>query len=488
MAAIITEKFRQHNAEQFLESFSEAVANNYYLFIGKSSPFTSSTTGGDDNTPPAPNDDVSSEFYKWDSMLGAKLISSADVSFVVPRRSWANNTTFDMYEHDISASNPTTSGATNLYEGTFFFSTTENKVYKVLDNNGGTAYSGAEPTTTSTTPFELGGYTLQYMYSLTTSQIQKFLTTDFTPVATDSTVAGAAVDGAIDIVRVTGGSGYTNGTYFSPVDGDGTGGIVQIEVSGGAIVGQGSSGSNMFANGTGYTFATVDLTNVYTDSALTVAGSIGSGTGGSVQPIISPKGGHGSNAISELGGHFVMMNSKLEQNEGQDVTVANDFREVGILKDPFNFNTTTVSTQSTARMTTAVVMASAPSNPYEIDEKITQSTTGAVGRVVEWDATNNILYFVQERFVDYGIHANGNAVGFSGGNVITGATSNASATPLTTAGTVNTIDFNSSATGGRGYNDPELQPNSGHILYVENRRPISRASDQTEDIKIVVEF
>ena len=28
-----------------------------------------------------------------------------------------------------------------------------------------------------------------------------------------------------------------------------------------------------------------------------------------------------------------MMNSKLEQNEGQDVTVVNDFREVGILKD-----------------------------------------------------------------------------------------------------------------------------------------------------------
>ena len=166
-----------------------------------------------------------------------------------------------------------------------------------------------------------------------------------------------------------------------------------------------------------------------------------------------------------------MMNSKLEQNEGQDVTVANDFREVGILKDPFNFNTTTVSTQSTARMTTAVIIPSAPSNPYEIDEKITQSTTGAVGRVVEWDATNNILYFVQERFVDYGIHANGNAVGFKfGGNVITGAISNETATPLTTAGTVNNINFNSSATGGRGYNDPELEPNSGHILYVENRR------------------
>jgi len=29
MAAIITEKFRQHNAEQFFESFSEAAASTY---------------------------------------------------------------------------------------------------------------------------------------------------------------------------------------------------------------------------------------------------------------------------------------------------------------------------------------------------------------------------------------------------------------------------------------------------------------------------
>ena len=87
MAAIITEKFRKHNADQFYESFSEAAASTYYLFIGKSSPFTNSTSGGDDNSPPTPKDDVSSEFYKWDSMLAAKLISSSDVSFVIPKRS-----------------------------------------------------------------------------------------------------------------------------------------------------------------------------------------------------------------------------------------------------------------------------------------------------------------------------------------------------------------------------------------------------------------
>ena len=50
MAAIITEKFRLHNAEQFQESFGEAAPSTYYLFIGKSSPFTTSTSGGNDNT------------------------------------------------------------------------------------------------------------------------------------------------------------------------------------------------------------------------------------------------------------------------------------------------------------------------------------------------------------------------------------------------------------------------------------------------------
>jgi hypothetical protein len=488
MAAIITEKFRQHNAEQFFESFSEASASTYYLFIGKSSPFSVSTSGGDDNSPPTPNDDVVLEQHKWDSMLAAKLISSSDVVYCAPRRNWTNSTTYDMYEHDISVSNPTSSGATNLWDSTFYFMTSEYKVYKVLDNNGGTAYSGVEPTTTSAIPFELGGYTLQYMYTLSVSNIDKFLTSDFIPVVTDSTISAAAANGSIDTVRITAGSGYTDGTYYTAIDGDGSSGIVEIVVSGGAIQPQGSSGTNVFAAGTGYTFATVDLTDTYSDNALTLSSSIGAGTGGSVTPIISPRGGHGFNAVEELGAHYVMMNTKLEQAEGDDVTVANDFREVGIVKDPFNFGTTTVSSASTRRQSYAIKMAAAPSTDYIIDEKITQSSTGAVGRVVEWDATNNILYYVQERFADFGINAAGNYVAFSGANTVTGATSLAAAIPSSTASENVTLTGGTVLTFTTGYANPELEPDSGHILYVENRRPISRASDQTEDIKIVVEF
>jgi hypothetical protein len=421
-------------------------------------------------------------------MLAAKLISSSDVSYVIPRRDWANNTIYDMYEHDISSTNTTASGATNLYDGTFFFMTSEYKIYKVLDNNGGTAYSGAEPTSTVTTPFELGGYTLQYMYSLSTSQVQKFVTSDFIPVVTDATVSAAATDGAIDVVRVTAGSGYTDGTYYAPIDGDGSNGVVEISVSGGAIESQGSAGTNVYASGSGYTFANVDLTDTYSDTALTTAASMGAGTGGAVTPIVSPKGGHGYNAVYELGGHYVMMNTKLEQAEGDDITVANDFREVGIVKDPYNYGTTTIATASTRRQSFAVKMASAPTTDFEIDEKITQSTTGAVGRVVEWDSTNNILYFVQERWSDYGIDTSGNYVAFSGANTITGATSTAAGTPSSTASETVTLAGGASLVFTSGYANPELEPNSGEILYVENRRPISRASDQTEDIKIVVEF
>ena len=45
MPAIITNKFRIHNSEQFTESFSEASANTYYLAIGRPQAFGTSTRG-----------------------------------------------------------------------------------------------------------------------------------------------------------------------------------------------------------------------------------------------------------------------------------------------------------------------------------------------------------------------------------------------------------------------------------------------------------
>jgi hypothetical protein len=499
MTAIITQKFRQHNAEQFYESFSEAAKSTYYMLIGKATPFTAGTSGGTDSAPPTPVDDVSSEFYVWDQTIAGKNIATTDVQYVIPRRDWANSTTYDMYDDTVSASNTSTSGATNLYDSTFFFRTSENRVYLVLDNGGGSAYSGTEPTSEANTPFASGGYILKYMYTISASDQVKFLTTDFMPVRTNSTVSSAATDGKIESLVVTGGSGYTQGTYFAAVYGDGanqgtaSGAIVKIVVDSDGVLNAfgltDGTDTTVFAGGSGYTFGTVNLGSGFTfsDSALTSASAIG-GSGGSIRVVISPKGGHGSNAVDQLGGHYVMLNTLFIGAERDDLLTGNDFRNIAIAVDPTNFGTSTVATDSTIRQTYALKLTSL-SGTFTADEKITQASTGAVGKVVEWDSDLSILYYQQERYGDYGTpSANGGLIAFSGANAVTGADSSASGTPDADADSAVTLSGGNTITFTDGYANPELQPDSGDIIYNENRSPISRATDQTEDIKIIVEF
>jgi len=430
--------------------------------------------------------------------LAAKKIASTDITYAIPRRDWANSTTFDMYRHDISSSTTATSGASNLYDSTFYFITSDYRVYKVLDNNGGTAFSGSEPTSESTSPFASGGYVIKYMYSITASESAKFLTSDYAPVSNDSTVTAAATDGKIESLAITAGSGYTDGTYYAAVFGDGSsqgtssGAVVRITVTSGAIASFGltaGTDTTIHAGGSGYTFGTVNLGNdfIFSDTALSTSSTLGSGTGGAVDVIISPKGGHGNDAIAELGGHFVLNAVTLTQAEGDDVTTQNDFRQVGLVVDPTTYGTSTIASSTTARQT-FVVKIDTNSGTFEADEQITQATTGAVGKVVEFDSSLSLLYFQQERFSGFGTSTTNNGLTvFSGANQITGGTSGATGT---TAGTTETVTLanNNTLTLTSGYANPELQPDSGNIVYLENRKPIQRDSDQTEDIKLIIEF
>jgi hypothetical protein len=499
MTAIITQKFRQHNAEQFYESFSEAAKSTYYMLIGKATPFTAGTSGGTDSAPPTPVDDISSEFYVWDQTIAGKNISSTDVQYVIPRRDWANATTYDMYDDTVSASNTSTSGATNLYDATFFFRTSDNRVYMVLDNGAGSAYSGTEPTSEANTPFASGGYILKYMYTISASDQVKFLTTDFMPVRTNTTVSSAATDGKIESLVVTGGSGYTEGTYYAAVYGDGanqgtaSGAIVKIVVDADGVLNAfgltDGTDTTIYAGGSGYTYGTVNLASGYTfsDAALTSASAIG-GSGGSIRVVISPKGGHGSNAVDQLGGHYVMLNTLFIGAERDDLLTGNDFRNISIVVDPATYGTSTVATDATIRQTSALKLTSV-SGTFTADEKITQTSTGAIGKVVEWDSDLSILYYQQERYGDYGTNSTTGAfVAFSGANAVTGASSSASGTPDADADSAVTLSGGNTITFTDGYANPELQPDSGDIIYNENRSPISRATDQTEDIKIIVEF
>ena len=486
MPAIITNKFRLHNASNFVESFSESSPNIYYLAIGRPQAFATSTAGdsrtqfeGTDASPLTPVDSVSDEFYFFDDVIAAKRITSSDVSRVIPRRNWTTGTTYDMYRHDygqyVKGSSSSTisanSGATSLADATFYVLSSDNNVYKVIDNNGNSA-STVEPTGTSTSILTTGdSYKWKYMYTLTASEQTNFLSTDFMHVSTDSTVSSAAVDGAIDTIKIkTAGSGGANGTHTGvAIRGDGSSGVCSVTVSGGAV-----TAVTVTTAGSGYTFAYVRNADIVSAGATSLSGA-------ELDVIIPPKGGHGANAVEELGGHFVMMNTDFtgdESSNSGDFTTANDFRRVGLLLDPTTGGSAASAT--TLRGTKAVKLSGTPGT-FTVDEEINQASTGAVGKVVEYDSTNKILYYIQTRFNDEGVDSNGNLTAFSGANAITGQDSSASGTPDTTTQTVDNIVFSS------GYNSGEIDSDTD-VLYQENRSPITRASDQTENIKLIVEF
>jgi len=486
MPAIITNKFRIHNQEQFVESFTESAANVYYLGIGRPQAFTTYTRGdlrtdnsGSDSAPLTPVDSIGDEFYTFDDLLAAKKVTSSDVSIVIPRRNWATGTVYDYYRHDYgnrvtggTSTQAANSGATNLFDATFYVMSSAFNVYKVLDNNGNAA-STVEPTGTSSSILTTGdGYKWKYMYTLSATQQSNFLSTDFMAVATNSTVSSAAVDGAVNIVKIkTAGSGGTNGTHTGvPIRGDGSSGVASVVVSGGAV-----TSVTVTTPGTGYTFAYIRNADIVTAGATSLSGA-------ELDVIIEPKGGHGKNAIKELGGFFVMMNTNFEAGETSnsgDFTTANDFRRVVLMRDISSGGS--AATATTLRGTKAVLLTGSPGT-FTADEEINQATTGAVGKVVEFDSSNNILYYIQTRFNDEGVDSNGNLTAFSGANTITGQSSSATGTPSTSSSTVDSVVFTS------GYNAGEITADSGDIMYVENRSPITRAADQTENVKLIIEF
>jgi hypothetical protein len=419
MPAIATSKFRVHNAEQFLESLSEAANTTLYFYVGGVTPFA------DDSEPPTPtNSTANIEFIPWRDSIAAKRVQASDAVHVVDRYNWTTGTVYDQYDDQ----------DTNLLDDDFYVMTDEYNVYKCLFNDGGAA-STVKPTGTSTARFTTAdNYVWKYMYTLTTSDALKFLTNEYIPVRTDGTVSAAAVDGAIESIIVTaGGSAYGSAPGVT-IDGDGTGATATAVIGGGIV-----TGVTITNAGSGYTFATI---------------TFASGAA-AARAILSPKGGHGANAIEELGGKFIMLNVRLDGTEGGTISTENDFRKVGLIRDPYEYGTSNRALASNYRQTFRYTVADA-TGAFTLDETVTVGSNTAT--VVEWDNANKYLYTAKPLPKDFA-----NTGSISGG----------------TSGTTGTIS---------GISTPGLQPYTGDVLYIENRSPISRATDQIEDVKLIIEF
>jgi hypothetical protein len=431
MTSIVTNKFRIHNAQQFIEAFDETANTAMYLTIGKVTSFP------DDNSPPTPNTSVANtEYTIWRDMYAAKRIVSSDASHAIPRVDWTSGTVYAQYD-DLD---------NGLFSSDFYVMTDTYDVYKCLFNNGGGA-STTKPTGTGTTPFTTAdGYIWKYMYTVTTTRALKFLTSDYIPVQTLTvndgtaqwTVQGAAIDGGIHTVIVTNaGSGYFSGNTTVTITGDGTGATANVTTSAepGTI-----TRINITNPGSGYTTATVAIS--------------GDGSSATARAIISPKGGHGHDAVEELNGKFIMLNSRLDGNEANTFSTSNEFRQITLVRDPLKYGSSDREFAALARQTYRYTLTGV-SGTFLADESVGDGTNNSI--VIEWDATNSYLYTtlpINQEFANASL-----------------LTSNSGAT-----GTISVI------------NTPAFEPYTGDIVYVENRVPIGRADDQIEDVKLIIQF
>ena len=495
MAAIITEKFRLNNAKQFVEDVTEATSATY-TFIGRGHAWT------DDASPPTPVDSPNDEFDAYRNMVALKKVATTDISHAIVRRDWTTSTQYDEYRHNYASGNAASTGATTLWDSLFYVVTDDYNVYKCLSN--GTAdhtaanVSTVKPDhTTLATPTESDQYQWKYMYSITASDVIKFVTNDFIPIktmgaqlavnggvdtgsqdgrlgdaATDDgsaqwDVENGAVDGALDKARIiAGGSGYTNATTASiAIRGDGTGGVCTVTTASGGV-----TAVTVTTAGSGYTYAYVaneDITGYSPDGDQPADGTNNSAN---IEFIIGPKHGHGADAIEELGGNYVILNSRLEYAEGSgDFPTDNDFRQIGVVVSPTDYGSNTLCSASTltAYKTMEFVSSgfSAPTVDTIIRNASTELKTTAVGVVVSVDSSTRII-----SYLPYPNEA-GNFVDFANSNTI-----------YSSAGTHGTLKASSAIV------NEEVARHSGDIIYLENRGAVSRASDQIEDIKLIVEM
>ena len=580
-----------NNAKAFVSALSAADGRNtknsvvLYAAVGNNYEYPN------EPTPISPADNE--QYLQYEAhreFIGAKKITTSDVSHVVPRYDWTSGTVYSMYRDTDE----------DMYERSYYVLTNEYNVYKCLYNNKGEA-STVKPTGFSTDAFTTSdGYTWKYLYTVSLGDANKFLTTLHMPVKTITTgdgstesdrqlaVQNAAVNGAIEILETVNiGSGYhtvANGVVEaggkssvrlsavgdnppSPLDNYYNGSSVYIISGTGAgqlrrIIDYDGSTKNFTVNtafatvpntdsrvivsptvtiivdGVGakaYTrvieatgaisnIAVIDTGNKYTRAKALITSNNIHGTGATANVVISPVGGHGSDPIRELAGDKIMLNVIFNGNEGVSangngyIPSNTEFRSISILKDPVlkvDSNNNTVAVESiantsnsptTLRLTDRLTVSytqmdgSTPINALAPRDIITnkrnllRARSGALEFITELSPTQrntdalkkalhaanaNIVYIRDDETVSdpsfYTVYINnvesyGNYPAFTKDDVILKSTAE------TEIATVEALK------------GPEANTFSGQLLYAENVQVVERDVDQTEDIKIILDF
>lgn len=442
MVSIYSTNLQVYNAEQFRNSVQSTEQPYIYFTFGKVGSWAN------DSAPPQANSSVAYFYDVWKNMIGAKKIQGNDIKLGVRRFDWEANTVYNAYD-DCGCSL-----VLNNANSKYFVLTDDWNVYKCISNNRG-SISTVKPTSkiTSTSVQTADNYIWKYMYTLSDEDRLRFLTAQYMPVKTLTEDDGslqwqvqtAAVQGSIEAVFVMySGSGYSaNNPPTVTLVGDGTGATAIATVN---AISTGIERITITNKGAGYTYANAILSVATANSA-------------NIRPVMSPPGGHGARPTEELGGTYAIINTRLRGTEDGILDVQNEFRQTALIKNPLLLNTQNLASNLVYSQTTTLIMDQGISN-YAEDEFVYQGSSLATatfrGTVASWNPDTNVLELVD-------------TVGNPTTDILTGNSTKVSRYVESVIA-------------------KDLQPYSGSLLYINNITPIQRASDQTEDFKIVISF
>jgi len=452
--AILTNPIKKQ-VIQDLKTDMDSSGTHYYAVIGRSEPWDSA-----DTVPTAINSAREERNFRLGLQSAKKVV---DLSFCVPRYNWSSGAIYSAYD-DAQVGYPTQ---------TYYVMNDENQVYLCIQqarNIAGQAQvSTVQPTGgTDGVPFDTAdGYIWKFLYSIGAASASKFMSANYIPVKLQGPTDGsstaseveqlaiqtAAIQGQIIGYAVdSGGAGYSSSPTVT-ISGNGTGAKADATISGGQVSKVTLiDSSGLYTLGSGYDYATVSVTGGGTPTKPA-----------KVRAIFDTPLGLGGDPRDDLRATAIMMNAKPSGDESTDFIVGNDFRQVGLLKNPLDSASSVLFTDTTGIMLKKLSFSNVTSG-FSTDELIEGDTTGAKA-YVDKVGTNELWYHQNEEtgFTAFGAAEQVTRSGGVGGGVGTTAASN----HITV---------------------PEIDIMSGEVLYIDNRAKVARASDQTEDIKLVIQI
>jgi hypothetical protein len=450
MPAIVTDALRTLLARQFFDQFANQTAR-YYIGIGRSEIWDSS------DAVPTPQNTPGEVAAARAQMQSVKKVQAT--SLVVPRNNWSNGTLYSQYDNTVSGY-PTEP---------YYVMNDNNNVYICLEtgrNNAGVAVaSTVEPTGSNNDSFRLAdGYVWKFLFTVSASRANSFMSSNFLPVKkqdpTDSSSTGiqlkqeeiqdTALVGAVTSVVITNvGSGYTSNP--------------NVQIIGAGGLGTGAAARTRIDSATG-TLAyikmidsgtTQKLGSGYTRAEVVISG--GGGQGAKARAILGPDSGIGADARVDLKSAAIMFHSRIEGTDSNFI-IDQDFRQVTLIKDIKDENGV-IFTGTTGNTLAKMTLASTV-QAFTKDKIIRGQITLAEAYIDNIDSDE--IYYHQT--IETGFTA------FQDGEVI-----------------------NETNGVGQGIIDsavipPEVDPNTGDILYIDNRAAVARSNVQAEDVKVIIQF